>query len=117
VESSRPAAAQTQPISSPSSDIALEPALAGPSVVPTSGRLTESTSVEGELQIDSIPSGTRVVVNGIARGATPVRLRFLPIGSYTIRLVRDGYESGETSATLTSEQPERSISITLRARE
>jgi cytoskeletal protein RodZ len=117
MEPSRPAAAQTRPVSSLSSDIALEPAPAGPSVVPTSGRLTESTSVDGELQIDSIPSGTRVVVNGIARGATPVRLRFLPIGSYTIRLVRDGYESGELSATLTSEQPVRSVSITLRARE
>jgi transcriptional regulator with XRE-family HTH domain len=75
-----------------------------------------ATDIDGELRIDSIPSGTHVVVNGIARGATPVRLRYLPIGSYRIRLVRDGYESKETLATITNEQPVRSISITLRER-
>ena len=72
-----------------------------------------SDDVEGELLIESEPAGTHVVVNGIGRGTTPIRLRYLPIGSYTIRLVRAGYQSQEVSATLTNERPVRSLSIAL----
>jgi transcriptional regulator with XRE-family HTH domain len=113
VEPTGPAAAQTPNVSRPPADIALDP---DTPAVPTSGGFAAATDIDGELRIDSIPSGTHVVVNGIARGATPVRLRYLPIGSYRIRLVRDGYESKETLATITNEQPVRSISITLRER-
>jgi transcriptional regulator with XRE-family HTH domain len=109
---SRPVAAQ----SAAGSDIALEAASVETTAVPTSDGILESDEVEGELRIDSQPAGTHVVVNGIARGSTPIRLQYLPIGSYTVRLVRDGYESQEASATLTNEQPARSISITLRER-
>jgi transcriptional regulator with XRE-family HTH domain len=112
----RPVAAQAPSEPPRPADIALEPAPAETTAVSTSGGVIESDDVEGELVVESSPAGTRVVVNGIARGTTPLRLRYLPAGPYTIRLVRDGYESQEASTTITSEQPVRSLSITLRQR-
>jgi cytoskeletal protein RodZ len=116
VKSASPVAPQTPMVSRPPADIALEALPADATAVPTSGGTLESDDAEGELLIESTPAGTHVVVNGIARGATPIRLQYLPIGPYTIRLVRDGYESQEVSATLTNERPVRSLSIALRER-
>jgi transcriptional regulator with XRE-family HTH domain len=97
-------------------DISLEPASVETTPVPTSGGPLEPDDVEGELLIDSEPAGTHVSVNGIGRGTTPIRLQYLPIGSYTIRLVRDGYESKEATTTITSDTLARSISLTLSKR-
>jgi cytoskeletal protein RodZ len=99
-----------------SSDIQLEStdtaATSGSSSRPASEAAGEA-DVEGELRIDSQPAAARVVVNGIARGSTPVRIRYLPAGSYTIRVVRDGYEGKERSVSITAERPIRSISMVL----
>jgi hypothetical protein len=104
-------------VSRPQTDIPLEPASTETRAVPTSGGLVKlEDDIEGELLIESTPPGTHVVVNGIARGTTPMRLRYLPIGSYTIRLVREGYESKEASAAITREKPVSSISISLNER-
>lgn len=113
VRSASPAPTQTPIVSAPPTDIALEPVAPDATAVPTSGDIAASDDVEGELLIESEPAGTHVVVNGIARGATPIKLQYLPIGSYTIRVVRDGYQSKEASTTITNERPIRSISITL----
>jgi cytoskeletal protein RodZ len=112
----RPVAAQSPSEPPRPADIALASAPPETTAVSTSGGVVESDDVEGELVIASSPAGTRVGVNGIARGTTPLRLRYLPAGSYTIRLVRDGYESKEASTTITSDQPVRSLSITLEER-
>jgi cytoskeletal protein RodZ len=71
--------------------------------------------VEGELVIESEPSGAAVVVNGIGRGRSPLRVQYLPLGAHTIRLVLAGYESQEQSVTLTSTRPARSLTIVLQA--
>jgi transcriptional regulator with XRE-family HTH domain len=116
-EQARPAAAETPIVSPLTTDIALPPPSAETTAVSTSGGLAESDAVEGELRIDSDPPGTRVVINGIGRGSTPLRIRYLPAGSYTIRLVQDGYESREVTATISADRPVRTLSVRLRARD
>jgi cytoskeleton protein RodZ len=69
--------------------------------------------IEGEILIDSIPSDARVTVNGIGRGQTPLRIRYLPLGSYTVRVISPGYKIGETQVTLKSDQPNRTIRLVL----
>lgn len=98
-------------------DIRLEPrgteAASGAAALSTRDVPADS-EVEGELLIQSTPGDARVVVNGIGRGRTPARIQYLPAGSYTIRLVRDGYQSEEQRVRLTLERPARTVRMTLR---
>lgn len=89
---------------------------------PTSGQLATAageeapdagSTVEGTLFIESTPGGTWVTINGIGRGATPLELEHLPLGAYTIRLVRDGYEARQTLVTLTRQTATRSVRLNL----
>lgn len=97
-------------------DIRLEPgrpeATSGAAALSLPDESADS-EVEGELLIDSNPSAAWVVVNGIGRGRTPARIKYLPAGPYVIRLLRDGYQSREQRVTLTSERPVRSMRILL----
>jgi cytoskeletal protein RodZ len=69
--------------------------------------------VRGELSINSTPTGARVLVNGIARGTTPLLLQNLPPGSYTIRMILPGRPGVTRSATISSERPRASVSASL----
>jgi hypothetical protein len=55
-----------------------------------------------------------VIVNGKARGRTPLTLRELPLGSYTIRLTRDGYVDEERRVQLTAARANSSLAVTLK---
>jgi Helix-turn-helix domain/PEGA domain len=70
--------------------------------------------IEGELRIVSNPADAHVTVNGIGRGKTPLRLRFLPLGSYRIRVIHPEYTIRETSVMLQREQPNRTVRVALR---
>jgi cytoskeletal protein RodZ len=70
--------------------------------------------IEGELMVSSNPPDSVVTVNGIGRGKTPVRVRFLPLGSYTIRVIRQNYDIGEQRLMLTAEQPGRTVRFDLK---
>ena len=74
----------------------------------------EAKATDGELAISSNPAGARVTVNGIARGNTPVRVRFLPPGTYTIRVIETGYSIAERRTTLTPERRRASVMVSLR---
>lgn len=74
----------------------------------------DASDIEGELRIVSKPAKAHVTVNGIARGETPVRVRYLPLGSYTIRVVQPGYKIGQTVVTLRPDQPNRTVRVVLR---
>lgn len=99
------------------SDIRLDPrgteATSGAAALSTRD-VPGDSEVEGELLIRSTPTDAWVVVNGIGRGRTPAQIQYLPVGSYTIRLVRDGYQSEEQRVTLTPERSARSIRMILR---
>jgi hypothetical protein len=68
----------------------------------------------GNLLIRSTPADADVTVNGSARGKTPLALRELALGSYTIRVAHDGYTSEERTLQLTSRRPTFSTTINLR---
>jgi cytoskeletal protein RodZ len=72
------------------------------------------SDIEGELRIVSKPEGAHVTVNGIARGQTPLRVRYLPIGSYTIRVIQPGYKIGQAVVALRPEEPNRTVRVVLR---
>jgi hypothetical protein len=69
----------------------------------------------GRLLIRSSPADAEVFVNGKPRGKTPLVLRELALGSYTIRVARSGYAVEERTLQLTARQPSTSTTIDLRA--
>jgi cytoskeleton protein RodZ len=86
-----------------------EPAAPPPDVPAT----VDLDHIEGELMITSNPPGARVLVNGIGRGPTPARVRFLPPGSYTVRFVLPGYSSATRSADISPERLRVRVAATL----
>jgi transcriptional regulator with XRE-family HTH domain len=73
-----------------------------------------SADTEGELRILSNPPRAHVTINGIGRGATPLRVRYLPPGPYTIRVIQVGYRIGEARVTLSPDEPRRTVRVALR---
>ena len=64
------------------------------------------------MLIRSSPSG-EVRVNGVVRGETPVVLRDLPFGRYSIAVTRPGFATIERELTLLASQPAASLSVDL----
>jgi TonB family protein len=57
-------------------------------------------SAVGTLLVESEPAGARVSVNGEDRGETPLRLSDLALGTYDVRVERDGFEAQARPVTL-----------------
>ncbi len=51
-----------------------------------------TSSLVGTLQLDTVPTGANVYINGDLIGATPVRDHKLPDGNYNLRFSLKGYE-------------------------
>ena len=66
----------------------------------------------GRMLIRSSPSG-EVSVNGVMRGRTPIVLRDLPFGRYTISVTRPGFATAERELALAPSQPVASVSLDL----
>ena len=81
---------------------------------PASGAVERTPT--GSMLIRSTPADADVLVNGKPRGKTPVALRDLALGSYTIRVARDGYATEERTLQLTAQRPTTSTTINLRRR-
>jgi hypothetical protein len=64
------------------------------------------------MLIRSSPSG-EVRVNGVLRGETPVVLRDLPFGRYSIAITRPGFAPIERELTLLASRPVQSLSVDL----
>ena len=64
--------------------------------------------------IRSTPADAIVIVNGDARGNTPLTVRDLPFGSYTIHLARDGYAAADRRLRLTAKRPSASVVVELK---
>jgi serine/threonine-protein kinase len=67
----------------------------------------------GRMLIRSTPAGAQVAVNGAASGVTPLALRNLPFGSYTIRLTHPGYVPSDRQVTLSADQQVQSVEVEL----
>ncbi len=66
--------------------------------------------------IRSTPGDADVLVNGRASGKTPAAVRDLALGSYTIRVTRDGYVTEERKLELTEQRPTAAMMFNLRSR-
>ena len=71
------------------------------------------SEIDGELTIASTPSGARVLVNGINRGVTPVTVRYLPAGAYTIRVIHPGLPGVTRRATISAQRRRATVSVDL----
>ncbi len=80
---------------------------------PASGAVRRTQT--GSMLIRSTPADADVVVNGKPRGKTPLALRDLELGSYNIRVARDGYAADERTLQLTARRPTTSTTISLRS--
>jgi hypothetical protein len=67
----------------------------------------------GRLLVRSTPSGASVMVDGVARGETPVAIRDLDLGSREISVTRPGYQSEERRIVLTKARPSRTVDVRL----
>ncbi|WOF17365.1 PEGA domain-containing protein [Methanoplanus sp. FWC-SCC4] len=59
-----------------------------------------TTSDTGNLYISTSPSGARIFLNNVYQGLSPITLSGLREGSYNIEAEAEGYETGETTATV-----------------
>jgi cytoskeletal protein RodZ len=80
---------------------------------PAAEDIEQAGGIEGELTLTSTPPGARVIVNGIYRGETPVRVEFLPVDSYTIRFIEDGYRSEQRNVVMTPSRRRIEVTATL----
>lgn len=71
--------------------------------------------IEGELFITSTPPGAHVTVNGIGRGPTPIRVRYLPAGNYTVRVITPGHAPVTRYATISAERRRARISVAVKS--
>jgi len=72
-------------------------------------------AAHGNLLIRSTPANADVAVNGEPRGKTPITMRDLPLGSYTIRISREGYAPEERRVQLTPQRATAAMSFSLRS--
>jgi cytoskeletal protein RodZ len=109
----RPVAQQTQRQQAPEAQLSAAPIPAQAVESAASEEISEA-EIEGELRIISNPPLAHVTVNGIARGKTPLRVRYLPLGSYTVRVIHPEFKIRQTNVTLRREQPSRTVRVMLR---
>ena len=106
-----------------------EPEILESSVRPTPVAATEATvdaapieltvpapappGTDGLLLLRSTPPGVRVMVNGEARGTTPLALSDFSYGAYDVRFFLEGYESQQRRLVISSDEPIAAISAKL----
>lgn len=67
----------------------------------------------GRMLIRSTPAGAQVAVNGLASGVTPLVLRNLPFGSYTIRITLPGFAPSDHRVVLGADREAQSVEVDL----
>ena len=72
----------------------------GPGPTPT--RTPTST---GFISVSSIPSGATVLLDGVAKGTTPLALSGLDPGMHTLVIEKEGYTPYEKTVTITAGKP------------
>ncbi len=96
--------------SPPAPVAATEAAVAPGSVTPS---VLGAALATGRLLVRSTPPAVRVLVNGEARGRTPLALADLSHGAYDVQFVLEGYESQEHRLTISSDEPIAAMSAVL----
>jgi TonB family protein len=66
-------------------------------------------AVTGELSVLTDPEGASIFLNGEARGVTPFQQADLALGSYVIRLEKQGFKSADHAVELTENNPKATL--------
>ena len=111
-EFSEQTVAPSQPAADPGSR-GEPPSLPAEAPPPSAPRATARTPTSGSITITSAPPKAAVTVDGTWRGRTPLTLDNLKFGSYTIRIVQEGYRVERHVVPLNAQSPSRSIAATL----
>ncbi len=72
-----------------------------------------SEPATGTLWVLSDPDGAEVFINGALKGVTPFRMDKAPTGNYSVRIVKEGYETQTKSIQVSKDQIAR-IEFTLK---
>ena len=75
--------------------------------------IATTEAMEGTLVVESDPPDAFITINGIGRGKSPVKVEYLALGSYTIRVVQPGYRSAEKRVVLDSTNPRKAVKLDL----
>ncbi|MGE3469666.1 MAG: PEGA domain-containing protein [Vicinamibacterales bacterium] len=106
-----PAASPAPPPTAPEQGSPAPPA-ARPSPAPAAAPAGRQAAA-GRLLVRSTPAGAEVFVNGTRRGVTPLTLRELAAGTYTVRVTRDGFAPAEQRIAIDRARPSRTVSLTM----
>ncbi len=111
------AAAQTPPATTARATQPPAPARAAPPPRPETKKPSPAArppaAPPGRLLVRTTPAGAEVFINGERRGVTPLTLRGLALGTYTLRLVHGGYTPAEQRVVLNAGRPARSLDVSL----
>ncbi len=75
-----------------------------------------AVAVSGTLRVESEPQGARVLVDGKARGRSPLELGELAFGSYDVRVEQPGFETERRRVALSADAPSAELRLALRPR-
>jgi hypothetical protein len=111
-----PPSAAPAPLPAP---VPAEPALPAPTPSRPASGATSAPAIRGasagRLLIRTTPSDANVTINGAPRGNTPLTVRDLALGSYTIHVTRNGFAAADRRVRLTARRPSESLEISLKA--
>ena len=85
-----------------------QPQALPPQAVPVAGLVTE-------LVVVTDPPGARVMVDGIARGTTPLTIRYLPAGEKRVRVLKDGFAAEERTVRVAPAREPTTLAIPLQS--
>jgi TonB family protein len=101
---------------------AADPVSAAPTPAPVETTATAAApeaaplARSGTLRVLSEPAGARVLVDGRARGVSPLELGELAFGSYDVRVEQRGYEPERRRVELRADSPSAELRLALRQR-
>jgi len=84
-----------------------------PDEAPAPRPAAPGSAATGSIVVRSTPPRAAVTVNGRWRGRTPLTLARLPLGPYTVRIVRPGYATAREDFRLSAAEPSRTLSFRL----
>ncbi|MFO0599756.1 MAG: serine/threonine-protein kinase [Myxococcaceae bacterium] len=67
------------------------------------------------LELETVPTGAAVTIDGEPRGVAPVKLEGLKVGPHDVRATLDGYELATRTVTVAEEGERQKIEIALKA--
>ena len=107
----KPGAPATPPAASPGGAAATAPR--EPAAAPRASTAKPAPTAIGTLTIRSTPNGAGVTLNGQWRGRTPLTIENLALRRYDVRVVQQGFEPATQAVSLSSDTPDRSLTVRL----